>query len=118
MTKVTDANQQANVKAEDINAAVAKQVAELVRSTLGPMGRDKMLVDNAGRTVITNDGATILRETNFVHPTARMMIEVARTQEEECFDGTTTAIIVTGALMREAEELLQKKITAAMLILH
>ena len=100
------------------NIRAARLIVNTVKSTLGPMGRDKMLVDNAGRTVITNDGATILRETNFVHPTARMMIEVARTQEEECFDGTPTAIIGTGALMREAEELLQKKITAAMLTLH
>jgi chaperonin GroEL (HSP60 family) len=110
MSQATDAKQQKAQTAQEVNIGVAKFVAELVRSTLGPMGMDKMLVDRSGRTVVTNDGATILKETNFTHATANMIVEVARTQEEECYDGTTSAIVITGELLKQAEDLLSKKV--------
>lgn len=85
--QVTDANQKQQATAQQVNIFAAKEIANFVRSTLGPMGMDKMLVDQAGDTVVTNDGATILRTMNVTHPTAKMIIEVARTQEENCYDG-------------------------------
>jgi chaperonin GroEL (HSP60 family) len=110
MSQATDAKQQKTQTAQEVNIGIGKFVAELVRSTLGPMGMDKMLVDRSGRTVVTNDGATILKETNFTHATAHMMVEVARTQEEECYDGTTSAIVITGELLKQAEDLIAKKV--------
>ena len=110
MSQATDAKQQKTQTAQEVNISIGKFVAELVRSTLGPMGMDKMLVDRSGRTVVTNDGATILKETNFTHATANMIVEVARTQEEECYDGTTSAIVITGELLKQAEDLLSKKV--------
>lgn len=108
MANLTDASQNKVRTAEDVNFEVARGMAELVRSTLGPLGRDKMMVDSSGRTVITNDGATILRETNFTHPTASLIVGVARTQESESYDGTTSAIILTGELVQQAEGLIQR----------
>lgn len=108
MANLTDASQNKVRTAEDVNFEVARGMAEIVRSTLGPLGRDKMMVDSSGRTVITNDGATILRETNFVHPTASLIVGVARTQESESYDGTTSAIILTGELVQQAEGLIQR----------
>ncbi len=90
----------------DINAA--KAIADAVRSTLGPKGMDKMLVDSMGNVVITNDGVTILKEMDVEHPAAKMIIEVAETQDEECGDGTTSAVIITGELLKRAEELIGK----------
>jgi len=110
MSQATDAKQQKQQTAQEVNIGIGKFVAELVRSTLGPKGMDKQLVDASGRTVITNDGATILKETNFTHATAKMIVEVARTQEEECYDGTTSAIVVTGELLKQAEDLLAKRV--------
>ena len=110
MAQATDASQQKTQTAQEVNIGIGKFVAELVRSTLGPMGMDKMLVDRSGRTVVTNDGATILKETNFTHATAHMIVEVARTQEEECYDGTTSAIVITGELLKQAEDLIAKKV--------
>ncbi|MBU02538.1 MAG: thermosome subunit [Halieaceae bacterium] len=110
MSQPTDAKQQKQQTAQEVNISIGKFVAELVRSTLGPKGMDKQLVDATGRTVITNDGATILKETNFTHATAKMMVEVARTQEEECYDGTTSAIVKTGELLKQAEDLLAKRV--------
>lgn len=110
MSQATDAKQQKQQTAQEVNINIGKFVAELVRSTLGPKGMDKQLVDASGRTVITNDGATILKETNFTHATAKMIVEVARTQEEECYDGTTSAIVVTGELLKQAEDLLAKRV--------
>jgi len=104
---VTDATQQQSQSALTININHAKVVADLVRSTLGPKGLDKMLVDQGHRVTITNDGATILRNTNFVSPIARKIVEVARTQEEQCYDGTTTAVILTAELLKKAESLLE-----------
>ncbi|MDX5988552.1 thermosome subunit [Haloferax mediterranei ATCC 33500] len=92
--------------AQDSNIRAGKAVAEAVRTTLGPRGMDKMLVDSSGEVVITNDGATILEEMDIEHPAAQMIVEVAETQEEEVGDGTTTAAVLTGELLAHAENLL------------
>jgi thermosome len=93
--------------AQSNNILAAKAVAEAVRTTLGPKGMDKMLVDSMGDVVITNDGATILKEIDVEHPTAKMIIEVSKTQDEECGDGTTTAVVLAGELLKKAEELIE-----------
>jgi thermosome len=85
-------------------------VAETVRTTLGPKGMDKMLVDNLGDVVITNDGVTILKEMSIEHPSAKMIVEVAKTQEDEVGDGTTTAVVLAGELLKKAEDLLEQEI--------
>ena len=92
------------------NIMAARAIADAVRSTLGPKGMDKMLVDNMGDVIITNDGATILKEIDVEHPAAKMMVEVAKAQDEECGDGTTTAVVLTGELLKVAGELLEKNI--------
>ena len=92
------------------NIAAAKVIAEAVRTSLGPRGMDKMLVDQFGDVVITNDGATILKEIDVQHPAAKMMVEVAKTQDSEVGDGTTTSVIFAGELLKRAEKLLQQKI--------
>ena len=86
--------------AQSNNIAAAKAVADAVRSTLGPKGMDKMLVDSIGDVVITNDGATILKEMDIEHPAAKMIIEVAKTQEQHCYDGTTSAVVLAGELLK------------------
>lgn len=96
--------------AQSNNIAAARAVADAVRTTLGPKGMDKMLVDEGGDVIITNDGATILREMDIDHPAAKMIIEVSKTQEQECFDGTTTAVVLSGELLKQAEELLSQGI--------
>ena len=96
-------------EAQRSNIAAAKALAEAVRSTLGPRGMDKMLMDGTGDVTITNDGITILDEISVQHPGAKMVIEVSRTQDEEVGDGTTTAVILVGALMEYAESLLNKR---------
>jgi thermosome len=97
-------------EAQRSNIAAAKAIAGAVKSTLGPRGMDKMLVDSTGDIVITNDGATILGEIAVQHPGAKMVIEVARTQDDEVGDGTTTAVILVGALMEQAESMLEQGI--------
>ncbi|MFB6113662.1 MAG: thermosome subunit alpha [Halodesulfurarchaeum sp.] len=92
------------------NIAAGKAVAEAVRTTLGPRGMDKMLVSDSGDVVITNDGATILNEMDIEHPAAQMLVEVADSQEEEVGDGTTSAVVLAGALLREAEDFIDKDI--------
>ncbi|EMA00552.1 thermosome subunit alpha [Haloferax denitrificans] len=92
--------------AQDSNIRAGKAVAEAVRTTLGPRGMDKMLVDSSGEVVITNDGATILEKMDIEHPAAQMIVEVSQTQEEEVGDGTTTAAVLTGELLAHAEDLL------------
>ncbi|MEM2918075.1 MAG: thermosome subunit beta [Candidatus Altiarchaeota archaeon] len=92
------------------NIMAAKQVAETVRTTLGPRGMDKMLVDDLGDITITNDGATIVDELNVEHPAAKMLVEVAKTQDEEVGDGTTTAVVLAGELLANAEKLLDQDI--------
>jgi thermosome len=93
-----------------MNILAARLVAETVRTTLGPKGMDKMLVDQTGNITVTNDGVTILKEMNIDHPSAMMIIEIAKTQEEEVGDGTTTAVVLAGELLRRAEELLDSGI--------
>ena len=92
------------------NIMAGRAVAESVRTTLGPRGMDKMLVDDLGDIVITNDGATIVDEMNVEHPAAKMVVEVAKTQDDEVGDGTTTAVVITGELLSAAERLLDKGI--------
>jgi len=94
-------------EAQRINILAGKILAETVRTTLGPKGMDKMLVDSLGDIVITNDGVTILREMDISHPAAKMLVEVAKTQEDEVGDGTTTAVIIAGELLKEAEKLIE-----------
>ncbi|GAB7094835.1 thermosome subunit beta [Halolamina litorea] len=96
--------------AQEYNISAARAVAEAVRSTLGPKGMDKMLVDSMGDVTITNDGVTILEEMDIDNPTAEMIVEVAETQEEEAGDGTTTAVAIAGELLKNAEELLEQDI--------
>lgn len=92
------------------NIAAARAIADAVRSTLGPRGMDKMLVDSMGDVVITNDGVTILKEIDVEHPAAKMLVEVAKTQDEECGDGTTTAVILAGELLKKAEALIEQNV--------
>ncbi len=92
------------------NIAAARAISEAVKSTLGPKGMDKMLVDSMGDVVITNDGATILKEIDVEHPAAKMLVEVAKAQDEACGDGTTTAVVLTGELLKGAGELLEQNI--------
>ncbi len=96
--------------AQRMNIMAARVIAEAVRSTLGPKGMDKMLVDSLGDVVITNDGVTILKEIDVEHPAAKMIIEVAKTQDNEVGDGTTTAVVLAGELLKRAEELLDQDI--------
>ena len=92
------------------NIAAAKAIADSIRSTLGPRGMDKMLVDSMGDVVITNDGVTILKEIDVEHPAAKMLVEVAKTQDAECGDGTTTSVVFAGELLKKAEELLDSNV--------
>jgi len=92
------------------NIMAAKMVAEIVKTTLGPKGMDKMLVSPTNDIIITNDGVTILEEMQIEHPAAKMMVEIAKTQEGEVGDGTTTAVMLAGKLLENAEKLLDKKI--------
>ena len=92
------------------NILAGKVLAETVRTTLGPKGMDKMLVDGLGDIVVTNDGVTILKEMDIEHPAAKMLVEVAKTQEDEVGDGTTTAVIIAGELLKKSESLLDQDI--------
>ncbi len=92
------------------NIRAAMAIADAVRSTLGPKGMDKMLVDSMGDVVITNDGVTILKEIEVEHPAAKMIVEVAKAQDEECGDGTTTAVVLAGELLKYAQDLIEQDI--------
>ncbi|KUK44854.1 MAG: thermosome subunit alpha [Methanothrix sp.] len=96
--------------AQRSNIMAAKAVAGAVRTTLGPKGMDKMLVDTMGDVVITNDGVTILKEMDIEHPAAKMMVEIAKTQDQEVGDGTTSAVVLAGELLKQAEGLLEQEI--------
>ena len=96
--------------AQKNNIMAAKLVAETVRTTLGPKGMDKMIVDSLGDITVTNDGVTILEEMQIEHPAAKMIVEVAKTQEAEVGDGTTTAVVIAGELLKQAETLLDQEI--------
>ncbi len=98
------------------NIMAAKAVAEAVRATLGPKGMDKMLIDGSGDATITNDGATILREMDIEHPVAKMIVEVARAQDDEIGDGTTTAVIIAGELLEKAEALLDQNVHPTVIV--
>ena len=97
-------------EAQRSNIMAARAIAAAVRTTLGPRGMDKMLVSSSGDVVITNDGATILHEMSVQHPGGKLVIEVAEAQDSEVGDGTTTAIVLVGSLMDEAERMLAQKI--------
>ncbi|MHA1409428.1 MAG: thermosome subunit beta [Candidatus Odinarchaeia archaeon] len=103
-------------EAQKANINAAKVIAEAVKSALGPKGMDKMLVDSMGDVTITNDGATILKEMDVQHPAAKMMVEVAKSQDTEVGDGTTTAVILAGELLKKAEELLDKNIHPTIIV--
>src|SRR3989344_2986513 len=102
--------------AQRINILIAKAVANAVRSTLGPKGMDKMIVDDLGDITISNDGATILGEMSIDHPAGKMMVEVAKTQDSEVGDGTTTAAVFAGGLLEKAEKLLDDEIHPSIII--
>ncbi|MHA1785570.1 MAG: thermosome subunit beta [Candidatus Helarchaeota archaeon] len=102
--------------AQSQNITAAKIIAEAVRSALGPRGLDKMLVDSFGDVTITNDGATILKEIDVQQPAAKMMVEIAKTQDDEVGDGTTTAVVIAGELLKNAESLLEQKIHPTIII--
>ncbi|MEM4756375.1 MAG: TCP-1/cpn60 chaperonin family protein, partial [Candidatus Woesearchaeota archaeon] len=97
-------------EAQRQNIEAAKLVAETIRTTLGPKGMDKMVVNGVGDITITNDGVTILEQMELVHPAAKMMVEIAKTQEKEIGDGTTTAVIIAGELLKKAEHMLEMNI--------
>ncbi|MEK6908752.1 MAG: thermosome subunit alpha [Nanoarchaeota archaeon] len=98
------------------NILAAKIIADIVKTTLGPKGMDKMLVDSAGNIIVTNDGVTILEEIQLDHPAAKMIAEIAKTQENEVGDGTTTVVMLAGRLLENAEKLLDKKIHPTVII--
>lgn len=99
-----------------MNIAAAKAVATIVKSTLGPRGMDKMLVNPLGDITITNDGATILHDMDIEHPTAKMIVEVAQSLENSAGDGTTSAVVFTGALLEKAEALIEKGVHPAVVV--
>lgn len=105
-----DAQRTTGRDAQTMNITAAKAIAQSVRTTLGPRGMDKMLVDSSGNVVVTNDGVTILSEMDIEHPGANMIVEVAESQESEVGDGTTTAVVLAGELLAQAEELLEQDI--------
>jgi len=108
--------QQKGRDAQKNNIAAAKLVAELVKTSLGPRGLDKMLVDSLGDVTITNDGATILKEIDTQHPAAKMMVEVSKTIDTEVGDGTTSSVVFAGALLEKAEKLLEKDVHSTIII--
>jgi archaeal chaperonin len=111
-----DSNRNYGRTAQKNNIAAGIAVGETVRTTLGPKGMDKMLVDSLGDIIITNDGVTILQEMQINHPAAKMLVEVARTQDQEVGDGTTTAVILAGELLKQAEHLLEKNIHPTIIV--
>ncbi len=110
------ANRSRGREAQHNNITAAKVVAESVKSALGPKGMDKMLVDNFGDVTVTSDGRTILDEMDVQHPAAKMLVEVAKTQDNEAGDGTTSAVIIAGDLLGRAEELIDKNIHPTVII--
>ncbi|MFW6141956.1 MAG: thermosome subunit alpha [Candidatus Saliniplasma sp.] len=105
-----DTKRERGKDAQKNNIEAAKAIADVVRTTLGPKGMDKMLVDNLGDVTITNDGVTLLKDMDIEHPAAKMVIEVAETQDDECGDGTTSAVVLAGELLKKSEDLLDKDI--------
>jgi len=103
-------------EAQRNNIAAAKLISEVVKSSIGPRGMDKMLVDSLGDVTITNDGATMLKEIDVQHPAAKMLVEVAKTTDNEVGDGTTSAVVLAGALLEKAEELLDKDVHPTVIV--
>ena len=103
-------------EAQKTHIFAATLVAQLVKTSLGPRGMDKMLVDGLGDVTITNDGATILKEIDMQHPAGKMMVEVAKTTDNEVGDGTTTSVVLSGALLEKAQELIDKEVHPTMVI--
>jgi chaperonin GroEL (HSP60 family) len=103
-------------EAQKNNFTAAKTVAEIVRTSLGPRGMDKMLVDSLGDVTITNDGATILKEIDVQHPAAKMMVEISKATDNEVGDGTTSVVILAGALIERAEELISKNVHPTVIV--
>jgi thermosome len=103
-------------EAQKNNLTAAKLIAEIVKTSLGPRGMDKMLVDSLGDVTITNDGATILKEIDVQHPAAKMMVEVAKSVDNEVGDGTTSSVVFAGALLEKAEELLNKDVHPSIIV--
>ena len=108
--------QQKGKDAQKNNIAAAKLVAELVKTSLGPRGLDKMLVDSLGDVTITNDGATILKEIDAQHPAAKMMVEISKTIDTEVGDGTTSSVVFAGSLLEKAEKLLEKDVHSTLIV--
>ena len=102
--------------AQKNNITAAKTVSEVVKTSLGPRGMDKMIVSPIGDVTITNDGATILKEIEIEHPGAKMMVEVAKSVDNEVGDGTTSAVVVAGALIEKAEELIAKNVHPTIIV--
>src|SRR5918992_1021472 len=102
--------------AQKNNITAAKLIAEIVRSSLGPRGMDKMLVDTLGDVTITNDGATILKEIDVQHPAAKMMVEISKATDNEVGDGTTSVVILAGALIEKAEDLITKDVHPTIIV--
>jgi chaperonin GroEL (HSP60 family) len=102
--------------AQKNNITAAKNVSEIVKTSLGPRGMDKMIVSPIGDVTITNDGATILKEIEIEHPAAKMMVEVAKSVDNEVGDGTTSAVVVAGALIEKAEELIAKNVHPTIIV--
>src|ERR1043165_7035168 len=98
------------------NITAAKLVAEMVKSSLGPRGMDKMLVDTLGDVTITNDGATILKEIDVQHPSAKMMVEITKSVDNEVGDGTTSVAVLAGSLLEKAEELINNKVHPTVIV--
>src|ERR671920_269007 len=103
-------------EAQKNNFNAAKLVAEIIRSSLGPRGMDKMLVDSLGDVTITNDGATILKEIDVQHPAGKMMVEISKATDNEVGDGTTSSVILAGALLSKAEELIAKDVHPTVIV--
>ncbi len=108
--------QQKGKDAQKNNITAAKLVADLVKTSLGPRGLDKMLVDPIGDVTITNDGATILKEIDVQHPAAKMMVEISKTVDNEVGDGTTSSVVIAGALLEKAEQLLNKDVHSSVIV--
>src|ERR671932_925293 len=103
-------------QAQRNNITAAKTIAEIVRSSLGPRGMDKMLVSSIGDVTITNDGATILKEIEVEHPAAKMMVEISKTTDNEVGDGTTSTVVLAGSLLEKAEELVDKNVHPTVIV--
>src|SRR5580700_5403262 len=102
--------------AQTNNIFAAKLIAQIVKTSLGPRGMDKMLVDGMGDVTITNDGATILKEIDVQHPAAKMLVEISKTTDNEVGDGTTSAVILAGALLENAEDLIRKDVHPTIIV--